>query len=128
VPYQQEYLQPCVQINYPNDFACTRSVEIKHVTRQRHPATVISYERPRSTGEPFYPIPTEANQRLYKRYQALADAATQQQRVFFCGRLAQYRYFNTDEVISEALRCFEEIRHRCARPQARSALLCHSAA
>lgn len=128
VPYQQEFLQPCVQINYPNDFACTRSVEIKHVTGQRHSATVISYERPRSMGEPFYPIPTEANLRLYERYKALAEAVTREQRVYFCGRLAQYRYFNTDEVISEALRCFEEIRRRCARPQDRSALSYRSAA
>src|SRR5262249_28939263 len=44
VPYQTEYRQPCVQINYPNDSPYTRSVEIKHVTGQKHPETVVSYE------------------------------------------------------------------------------------
>ena len=34
--------------------------------------------------------------------------------MYFCGRLAQYRYFNTDEATLEALRCFQEMRKRCA--------------
>jgi UDP-galactopyranose mutase len=34
----------------------------------------------------------------------------------FQARLAQYRYFNTDEVIQEALACFQTIRDRCAAP------------
>ncbi len=109
-----EYKQPCVQINYPNDFPYTRSVEIKHVTRQRHPETVVSYETPSASGEPFYPVPAPPNAALYRRYKELADEETRRRRVYFCGRLAQYRYFNTDEVIQEALRCFQEIRHRCA--------------
>ena len=37
VSHKAEYVQPCVQINYPNDFPFIRSVEIKHVTRQKHP-------------------------------------------------------------------------------------------
>jgi len=37
VPYAQRFHQLCVQINYPDERAHTRSVEIKHVTRQEHP-------------------------------------------------------------------------------------------
>jgi UDP-galactopyranose mutase len=114
VPQSVEYAQPCVQINYPNEFAYTRSVEIKHVTRQKHPTTVISYETPSSTGEPYYPIPRRENTALYNRYHELAEEETRRRRVYFCGRLAQYRYFNTDEVIQEALKCFQQIRQRCA--------------
>jgi hypothetical protein len=33
--------------------------------------------------------------------------------VYFCGRLAQYKYLNTDEVIGEALQCFDRIRAAC---------------
>ncbi len=113
VPYSTAFKQPCVQINYPNDFAYTRSVEYKHITGQRHPATVVSYETPRATGEPFYPVPTPANQALFLRYWKLAEQARRPHRVYFCGRLAQYRYFNTDEVIQEALRCFETIQQQC---------------
>src|SRR5207237_2371848 len=90
VPFATAYQQPCVQINYPNDFAYTRSVEYKHVTGQRHPETVLSYETPSATGEPYYPVPTSGNAALYERYRALAEAETRRRRVFFCGRLAQY--------------------------------------
>src|SRR5260221_2244896 len=118
VSHRTEYVQPCVQINYPNDFEYTRSVEIKHVTRQRHPETVISYETPKSTGEPFYPVPRSQNRILYDRYRILAERETHRRSVYFCGRLAQYRYFNTDEVIQEALKCFQRIRQDAnARPE-----------
>jgi UDP-galactopyranose mutase len=118
VPCAAEYVQPCVQINYPNDLPFTRSVEIKHVTGQRHPHTVVSYETPAAAGEPYYPVPRPESRALYRRYQELAEQETARRRVYFCGRLAQYRYFNTDEVILEALRCFDEIRKTCgaARP------------
>lgn len=122
VPYRAERVQPCVQINYPNDFPFTRSVEIKHVTGQRHRETVVSYETPAGTGEPFYPVPKAENRALYERYRELAEGATRRDRVFFVGRLAQYRYFNTDEVIAEALKCFQAIRKACLGPRARSAL------
>jgi UDP-galactopyranose mutase len=116
VAHRTRFLQPCVQINYPNDFPYTRSVEIKHVTGQEHPETVVSCETPAAAGEPYYPVPAPANTALYRRYQQLAAEETRRRGVYFCGRLAQYRYFNTDEVIGEALQCFEEIRRN--RPTA----------
>jgi UDP-galactopyranose mutase len=124
VPYPVAYKQPCVQINYPNDFDYTRSVETKHITAQRHPETVVTYETPQAAGEAYYPIPMPENARLYQKYQALAEAETRTRRVFFCGRLAQYRYLNTDEVIGEALRCFDAVRAACLpgrAPDAQSA-------
>jgi UDP-galactopyranose mutase len=121
VAHEAEFVQPCVQINYPNEHAHTRSVEIKHVTGQRHAETVVSYETPTSAGEPFYPVPRAESAALYRRYKELADAETARRRVYFCGRLAQYRYFNTDEAIQEALSCFEQIRRTCAARPAPSA-------
>lgn len=115
VPHEVRYRQPCVQINYPNEHAHTRSVEFKHVTGQKHPHTVIGYETPAAAGEPYYPVPTRPNLELYGRYKELADRERHRRKVFFCGRLAQYRYFNTDEVILEAMKCFEEICTTCAR-------------
>jgi len=116
VAYGAARKQPCVQINYPNDFIYTRSVESKHVTGQAHPETVVSYETPSATGEPYYPVPAPHSSALYQQYRALAEQETRRRRVYFCGRLAQYRYFNTDEVILEALKCFEEIRTHPAGP------------
>jgi UDP-galactopyranose mutase len=127
------FVQPCVQINYPNDFAYTRSVEIKHVTGQEHSHTVVSYETPAATGEPYYPVPAPANTALYRCYRQLAEEETRRRGVYFCGRLAQYRYFNTDEVIGEALKCFEEIRRHspaaaCAWSPTTSTTSCATAA
>jgi UDP-galactopyranose mutase len=121
-----ERVQPCVQINYPDTGPITRSVEIKHVTGQVHPMTVLSRERPAETGDPYYPVPTPESRALYERYRNLAERETLVNRVYFCGRLAQYRYFNTDEVIGEALGCFRLLRQRFApglEPSASSRLL-----
>lgn len=108
--YEQEKIQPCVQINYPNEHACTRTVEIKHVTGQKHPCTTIAYEYPCAKGEPYYPIPAAENRALYERYKALAEIETREKNVFFTGRLAEYAYLNMDEVIERALNVFEKIK------------------
>jgi UDP-galactopyranose mutase len=99
-----------VSINYPSDFDYTRSLEVKHVTGQRHPGTVIVREYPRSRGEPFYPIPTAANSRLYERYRVLAEKETKANGVYFCGRLATYSYLNMDAAIERALELFTTIK------------------
>jgi UDP-galactopyranose mutase len=105
-----EFDQPCVQINYPNEHEYTRTVEIKHVTGQVHPQTVISYEYPKAEGDPYYPIPMEQNHQLYLEYKKLADVETINNHVYFCGRLAEYKYYNTDEVMELALKTFEKIK------------------
>lgn len=111
--YDEEYRQPCVQINYSDESDYTRSVEYKHVTGQKHPKTVVVFERSSAEGEPFYPIPREENHLLCEKYRRLALVETRQRRVYFCGRLATYRYLNTDEVIASALSTFHRIRTAC---------------
>lgn len=67
------------------------------------PGTVISreYSREWAPGaEPYYPVNDERNGALYARYQALA---AQEERVTFCGRLAEYRYLDMDAVVSRTL-------------------------
>jgi UDP-galactopyranose mutase len=107
--FHQPYKQPCVQINYPNDFDYTRTVEIKHVTGQRSYNTVVAYEYPKSYGDPYYPVPQQQNLSLYKCYESLMLSEKLEKNVFFVGRLATYRYYNTDQVIEEALKTFDEI-------------------
>lgn len=117
--YQQEYKQPCVQINYPNDHEYTRSVEIKHVTRQECPNTVISYEVPKAEGDPYYPIPADDNAALFRKYWALAEQENKDNHVYFSGRLARYTYINTDEAIEMAL---ETAKHIISDAEERSSL------
>lgn len=108
--FDQEYVQPCVQINYPNEHEYTRSVEIKHVTGQKNLSTTVAYEYPTSQGESYYPIPALQNRLLYEKYKALANNETRNKNVYFTGRLAEYAYLNMDEVIEKALIVFEEIK------------------
>lgn len=93
-------VQPVGTVNYPNDHAYTRITEFKHLTGQQHSGTSIVREIPSAEGDPYYPIPNPANEALFKRYEALAAAETD---VFFIGRLAQYRYYNMDQVVGAAL-------------------------
>jgi len=87
-------------VNYPNDHAYTRITEFKHLTGQQHPGTSIVREYPQAEGEPYYPVPSEENEALFKRYEELTLA---ERNVTFVGRLAQYRYYNMDQVVGAAL-------------------------
>lgn len=101
-----EYLQPVATINYPNDYDFTRCTEFKHATGQKHPGTSVVREYPCSQGDPYYPIPTAENESQFKQYAALA---AQERNVTFVGRLAQYRYYNMDQVVGAALKAAENI-------------------
>ena len=96
----QVELQPVAVINYPNDHAYTRVTEFKHLTGQSHEKTSIVYEYPQESGDPYYPIPRPDNTALYRKYEALAQQASN---VDFVGRLATYKYYNMDQVVAQSL-------------------------
>jgi len=105
----QEYFQPAMQVNYPNDHNYTRIVEIKHATGQKLPSTTIVREYPQDYGpgrEPYYPIPAPDAKALYQKY---ADRAALEKNVTFVGRLAAYRYYNMDQVVGTALTEFDKL-------------------
>ncbi|WP_375402695.1 UDP-galactopyranose mutase [uncultured Sphingomonas sp.] len=96
-----EVFQPVAVVNYPAESTPhTRITEYKYLTGQVHPKTSITYEIPSAEGDPYYPIPRDENQALFKRYEALAVAEGD---VTFVGRLATYRYYNMDQVVGQAL-------------------------
>jgi UDP-galactopyranose mutase len=101
-----ERFQPAATVNFPNEHAYTRITEFKQITGQLHAGTSIVKEFPTDEGEPCYPVPRPANQEFYQRYQELA---AQQTDVVFLGRLAQYRYYNMDQVAAAALKTAGEI-------------------
>jgi UDP-galactopyranose mutase len=101
-----ERFQPAATVNFPNDHEYTRITEFKHITGQRHADTSIVKEFPTDDGEPCYPVPRPANEELYQRYHELAASETN---VVFAGRLAQYRYYNMDQVAAAALKIAAQI-------------------
>jgi len=102
----KEWHQPVAVVNFPQHQPYTRITEYKHLTGQMHPKTSLSYEYPSETGDPYYPVPREENQDLYRRYKHLADVTPN---VHFIGRLATYRYYNMDQVVGQALAEFRRI-------------------
>jgi UDP-galactopyranose mutase len=108
--HEREWVQPCVQINYPGEEPHTRTFEIKHVTGERHPRTVVTTEYPAADGEPYYPVPGPESAATQRAYRALADAEERAGRVFFTGRLATYAYLNSDQAMLAALATFERLK------------------
>ncbi len=98
--------QPVGTINHPNEHGYTRVTEFKHLTGQVHESTSLVYEYPRAEGEPFYPVPQPANAELFKRYEEEAERLAH---VTFVGRLANYRYYNMDQVVAQALVTFKRL-------------------
>ena len=71
--------------------------------------TIITKEYPDTWNkkkEPYYPINNEKNNSLYEKYKKLAD---NDDKVIFGGRLGQYKYYDMDKVIEEALNLCKKI-------------------
>lgn len=107
----QEYFQEVAQVNYPNNYKWTRITEFKHFLSQKQMTTTIAYEFPqvysKNINEPYYPIPRKENEELYKKY--LDEAKKIENSVIFLGRLAEYKYYNMDEIVGNALLKFENL-------------------
>ncbi|MBD3185173.1 NAD(P)-binding protein [Candidatus Poribacteria bacterium] len=108
--FAETYRQPCVQINYPHKYRYTRTVEIKHVTEQMCQGTTICYEYPQDEGEPFYPILTGDNLQKYDKYKLLVNKEKAKRNpILFLGRLAEYKYFNMDQIFIKAIQTVKNI-------------------
>lgn len=102
------YYQPNSVVNYPeNNVPFTRIVEYKHFLNQSSNDTIVVSETSTDTGEPFYPVPNAHNLKLYEQYKELAKKEEIAKNVYFVGRLANYKYFNMDEAIANALSFFD---------------------
>lgn len=107
--FDEDLTQKVAQINYPNNHHYTRTTEFKHLTKQKSTKTTVAYEYPqlydKSLNEPYYPIPQQENTELARKYKLEAEKI--QSTVLFCGRLADYQYYNMDQVTARALSVFE---------------------
>lgn len=101
--------QPVGTVNYPLENRFTRITEFKHLTGQICAGTSIVREYPSAEGDPYYPVPMPATAAVYSEYAALAEKTPD---VTFVGRLAQYRYYNMDQVVGAALSAAEKLIER----------------
>jgi len=90
-----------------SDTPYTRVIEHKHFEFGQQPFTVISreYSSEWTEGaEPFYTVNDEHNNLLASDYKALA---AQEANVVFGGRLAEYKYYDMDQVMGRAFELWE---------------------
>ena len=101
-----EDYQGNAQINYTDyDVPYTRIIEHKHfnwkdnidhtfITKEYS----IDYDKEKNI--PYYPINIGKNNSTYNRYKEKANSSN---RVIFCGRLGEYKYYNMDDIVYKAL-------------------------
>lgn len=103
--------QGAAVVNYTDSqVPYTRIIEHKYLGgRGPGDKTVISREYSFEWvpgAEPAYPINDAENGALYRRYAALASG---EKDVIFCGRLAEYRYYDMDDTVKQALEAAKRI-------------------
>jgi UDP-galactopyranose mutase len=104
-----EYYQSCTTVNYPNNYDFTRITEFKHLYPNENKYTTILKEYPqtykRTINIPYYPIFTSENQKKYEQY---FKYSKQYKNLILLGRLAEYKYYDMDDIVERALMIFEK--------------------
>ncbi len=103
---EEENHQGVAVMNYTDrETPWTRIIEHKHFEFGTQPVTYVTKEYPadwQPGEEAYYPVNNARNQSLYEQYAALAQ---NEQNVIFGGRLAEYKYYDMDDVVESALNC-----------------------
>ena len=106
-----ESKQPAPVVAYPQAEGYTRITEYKKLPIQNVKGTTYAIEYPLQyesdkKQEPYYPLLTEESQLLAEKYKARAKKI---QNFYFCGRLADFKYYNMDQALDQALNVCKEI-------------------
>ncbi|MFT3952089.1 MAG: UDP-galactopyranose mutase [Oscillospiraceae bacterium] len=104
-------------VAHPADAAFTRITEYTKLPVQDvGNVTVIAkeysvaFDRANSRGnEPYYPVLTEESRAMCQTYQ---EYARRFHNLILCGRLADFQYYNMDQVIDRTLTVFEAIKRQ----------------
>jgi len=103
-----ERFQESTVVNYPAAPRMTRITEFKHIYNTVSQRTAIAKEYPEAYVQganlPYYPLFTPASQEAYRHYGDLCSGVAN---LIALGRLAQYRYYDMDDVVANALAFFE---------------------
>ncbi|MCT7486753.1 UDP-galactopyranose mutase [Aliarcobacter cryaerophilus] len=106
---EKDFYQEKATVNYPNDYDFTRITEFKHIHPINTPKTTILKEYPqeyvRNKNTPYYPIFTNENQNKYNQY---LEYSKKFENLILVGRLAEYKYYDMDDIVKKALEVFEE--------------------
>lgn len=99
-----ENFQGNAVVNYTGrEVDYTRVIEHKHFESTPSKKTVVTYEYPddwTEEKEAYYVINDDKNNNLKAKYQELAN---KEENIIFGGRLAEYKYYDMDDVIRSAM-------------------------
>ena len=105
----KEYYQEEATVNYPNNYDFTRITEFKHIHPTESRKTTILREHPKTyikdENTPYYPVFTEENQDKYNKY---LDYSKEFKEIVLIGRLAEYKYYDMDDMVKRALEVFKK--------------------
>lgn len=105
-----ELFQGAPVVNYPNNYDFTRITEFKQIHPAQSPRTTLLREYPQAyvagENEPYYPIFTDEARAAYEKYSAELQRF---KNITAVGRLAEYRYYDIDDVVRRALDIFDEL-------------------
>lgn len=105
-----ENFQGTAMMNFTDiEVPYTRIIEHKHFENIKTDTTWITYEYPElynKDKEPYYPVNDKVNNDKYLKYKEDADKL---ENIYFGGRLAEYKYYDMDDVIESALNFVENL-------------------
>ena len=84
-----------------------KKLPVQHVPGR----TTIAVEYPAVYGsekgkEPYYPVLTAESKTMYQKY---LHCTMRTERLYLCGRLAEFKYYNMDQVIARAMDVYRSI-------------------
>lgn len=108
---EKDSLQDAPVVAYPQEAGYTRITEYKKLPVQTGTGTSYALEYPLTyqegtQQEPYYPVLTEQSQQQYEQYRRAAEAVPN---LICCGRLADFKYYNMDQALEQALRACKNI-------------------
>ena len=107
---EEENHQGVAVMNYTDhETPWTRIIEHNHFEFGTQPVTYVTKEYPtdwQPGQEAYYPVNNAKNQALYAKY---AELAAKKDNVIFGGRLAEYKYYDMDDVVGSALEFVEKL-------------------
>jgi len=108
--HEVEFFQETTSVNYPNNYDFTRITEFKHLHPIKTQKTVILKEFPQkhihNINEPYYPFFTKDAKQKYEMYLKFSKKF---KNLVLAGRLADYKYYDMDDAVENALKVFERI-------------------
>ena len=110
--YKKENYQGNAVINYTgHEVEYTRVIEHKHFDNTCiSDKTVVTFEYPsdyKEGMEKYYTVNDDKNNKLAEEYRALAK---KEKNAIFGGRLAEYKYYDMDDVIKSAFDTFKNVK------------------